>query len=187
MGFGTVGRAVAKILCERTDGLLRLTQICNRNFERKKQPWVPNDVIWTEDFQTILNSDADIVIELIGGLHPAEDLVRGALSAGKSVVTANKQLIARHGPDLLQLAGAKGCQLEFGASVAGGVPVLPALRTGLCGDRLHGIAGILNGTCNYILSRIETARIPFSEALEEAQARLPPDAVAYTDVDARAH
>jgi homoserine dehydrogenase len=190
VGFGTVGRAVAKILCGRkdTDSLLRLTHICNRNIERKKQSYaaelaIPSDVIWTEDFQTILNSDADIVIELIGGLTPAEELVRGALKTGKSVVTANKQLIARHGPDLLQLASANGCQLEFGASVAGGVPVLPALRTGLCGDRLHGIAGILNGTCNYILSRIETARIPFSEALEEAQARGYAEADASEDLD----
>ena len=119
----------------------------------------------------ILNSDVDVVIELIGGLHPAGEIVRRALACGKSVVTANKQLIARHGSELLQLAGRNGCQIEFGASVAGGVPVLPALRTGLCGDRLHGIAGNLNGTCNYILSRIENARNPFSEALEEAQAR----------------
>jgi homoserine dehydrogenase len=183
VGFGTVGRAVAKILCERNDGLLRLTHICNRNFERKKQPWIPSDVIWTDDFDVILGSDVDILIELIGGLHPAEALVRGALNAGMSVVTANKQLIARHGPELLQLASAQGCQLEYGASVAGGVPVLPALRTGLCGDRLHGIAGILNGTCNYILSRIETARIPFSEALEEAQARGYAEADASEDLD----
>ena len=183
VGFGTVGRAVAKILCERSNGLLQLSHICNRNVEHKKQSWVLNNVVWTEDFQTVLNSDADIVVELIGGLTPAEDLVRGALSAGKSVVTANKQLIARHGPELLQLASLNGCQLEFGASVAGGVPVLPALRTGLCGDRLHGIAGILNGTCNYILSRIETARVPFSEALEEAQARGYAEADASEDLD----
>jgi len=190
VGFGTVGRAVARILGERNnaDGLLRLTHICNRNIERKKQPWVaerwiPSDVIWTDDFHTVLSSDVEIIIELIGGLTPAEELVRSALKAGKSVVTANKQLIARHGPDLLQLASANGCQLEFGASVAGGVPVLPALRTGLCGDRLHGIAGILNGTCNYILSRIETDRIPFSEALEEAQARGYAEADASEDLD----
>jgi len=178
-----VGRAVAKILCESGDRSLRLTHICNRNVERKKQPWVPSDVIWTDDVQSVLKSDVHIVIELIGGLSPAEQIVRGALQAGKSVVTANKQLIARHGLDLLQLAASSGCQLEFGASVAGGVPVLPALRTGLCGDRLHGIAGILNGTCNYILSRIENARIPFSEALEEAQARGYAEADASEDLD----
>jgi homoserine dehydrogenase len=183
VGFGTVGRAVAKILCEHNHSRLRLTHICNRNFARKKQSWVPEDVIWSHDFQIILDSDAEIVVELIGGLTSAEELVRGALSAGKSVVTANKQLIARSGPDLLQLANANNCQLEFGASVAGGVPVLPALRTGLCGDRLYGISGILNGTCNYILSRIETARIPFSEALEEAQALGYAEADASEDLD----
>jgi homoserine dehydrogenase len=182
IGFGTVGRAVAKILCE-SQRPLQLTHICNRNVERKKQSWVPPGVVWTDDVQAVLNSDVQIVIELIGGLNPAEQIVRRALEAGKSVVTANKQLIARHGPDLLQLAAAHGAQLEFGASVAGGVPVLPALRTGLCGDRLHGIAGILNGTCNYILSRIENARIPFSEALEEAQARGYAEADASEDLD----
>ena len=170
IGFGTVGRSAAKILCDGTHPSLRLTHICNRNVQRKKQDWVPADVTWTDDIEAVLKSDADIVIELIGGLNPAEQIVRKALESGKSVVTANKQLIARCGPDLLQLATSRGCQLEFGASVAGGVPVLPALRTGLCGDLLHGIAGILNGTCNYILSRIENARVPFSEALEEAQA-----------------
>jgi homoserine dehydrogenase len=183
IGFGTVGRAVAKILCESKSHSLRLTHICNRNVATKKQPWVPADVVWTEDVQSVLSSDAEIVIELIGGLNPAEQIVRSALQAGKSVVTANKQLIARHGPDLLQLAAAHGTRLEFGASVAGGVPILPALRTGLIGDRLHGIAGILNGTCNYILSRIENARVPFSEALEEAQARGYAEADASEDLD----
>jgi homoserine dehydrogenase len=191
IGFGTVGRAVAKILCESGGSSLRLTHICNRNVEKKRQAWVssgasinvPGDVIWTDDVQVVLDSDVEIVIELIGGLHPAGEIVRSALAAGKSVVTANKQLIARHGSELLQLASSRGCQIEFGASVAGGVPVLPALRTGLCGDRLHGIAGILNGTCNYILSRIENARIPFSEALEEAQARGYAEADASEDLD----
>ncbi len=183
IGFGTVGRSVAKILSASKNSALRLTHVCNRNVQRKKQDWVPSDVLWTEDIDAVLKSDVDIVIELIGGLNPAEQIVRKALESGKSVVTANKQLIARCGPDLLQLASSKGCQLEFGASVAGGVPVLPALRTGLCGDRLHGIAGILNGTCNYILSRIENARVPFSEALEEAQARGYAEADASEDLD----
>jgi homoserine dehydrogenase len=183
LGFGTVGRAVAKILSERHDHSLRLTHIFNRNIQRKKQDWVPQEVIWTEDVDSVLNSDADIVVELIGGLSPAEQIVRRALESGKAVVTANKQLIARCGPDLLKLAATHGSHLEFGASVAGGVPVLPALRTGLCGDRLHGIAGILNGTCNYILSRIENARVPFSEALEEAQAKGYAEADASEDLD----
>jgi homoserine dehydrogenase len=183
IGFGTVGRAVARILCERRDGSIRLTHIFNRNVQRKKQDWVPQEVVWTEDIDSVLNSDADILIELIGGLTPAEQIVRRALESGKSVVTANKQLIARFGPDLLKLGATHGAHLEFGASVAGGVPVLPALRTGLSGDRLHGIAGILNGTCNYILSRIESARVPFSEALEEAQAKGYAEADASEDLD----
>jgi homoserine dehydrogenase len=178
-----VGQAVVRILCGEASSTLSLTHICNRNIERKKQDWVPPGVVWTEDVQSVLKSDAEIVIELIGGLAPAEQIVRRALESGKSVVTANKQLIARHGPDLLQLAATNGVHLEFGASVAGGVPVLPALRTGLSGDSLHGIAGILNGTCNYILSRIENARIPFSEALEEAQARGYAEADASEDLD----
>ena len=183
IGFGTVGRSVARILCERNDPSLRLTHICNRNVERKKQPWVPREITWTENFDEVLRSDVDVVVELIGGLRPAEDLVRAALLAGKAVVTANKQLIAQRGPELLHLANTVGAQLEFGASVAGGVPVLPALRTGLCGDRLHGVSGILNGTCNYILSRIENARVPFSEALEEAQSRGYAEADASEDLD----
>lgn len=183
IGIGTVGRSVAKILCESSNSPVRLTYVCNRNVERKKQPWVPADVVWTDDVESVLKSDVEIVIELIGGLNPAEQIVRKALASGKSVITANKQLIARHGPALLELAARSGSQLEFGASVAGGVPVLPALRTGLSGDRLHGIAGILNGTCNYILSRIESARVPFSEALEEAQARGYAEADASEDLD----
>ena len=108
IGFGTVGRAVAKILCESGDRSLRLTHICNRNVERKKQAWVPSDVVWTDDVQAVLNSDVQIVIELIGGLNPAEQIVRSALGSGKSVVTANKQLIARHGPDLAATGGQQG-------------------------------------------------------------------------------
>ena len=150
---------------------LQLTHICNRNVERKKQPGFR--AMWSGPtmLQSVLNSDADIVIELIGGLNPAEQIVRRR-SAGKSVVTANKQLIARHGPDLAAIGREKAMPAGVWRIGRGGVPVLPALRTGLSGDRLHGIAGILNGTCNYILSRIENARIPFSEALEEGSSRL---------------
>jgi len=182
-GFGTVGRSAARILCSGQHPGLRLTHIFNRNIAGKKQPWVSDDVIWTEKFEAVLASDVDVIIELIGGLHPAGDMVRAALRAGKSVVTANKQLIAREGPELLELAAACNTRLEFGASVAGGIPILPALRSGLCGDQMHAIAGILNGTCNYILSRVESARIPFSEALEEAQARGFAEADASEDLD----
>jgi len=170
VGFGTVGRAVAKILCNREGQDLRLTHIANRKIERKKVDWVPCDVTWTEDFDdVVLGPDVDVVVELIGGLHPAKELVSRALAAGKSVVTANKQLIAEHGPELLALARKSGQALVFGASVCGGMPVLPALESGLGGDRVIDVQGVLNGTCNYILSRIENERVSFEEALAEAQ------------------
>jgi len=169
LGFGTVGSSVAKILCERANTHLRLTHVVNRNVARKKVDWLPSSVQWTEDIDDVLSSDVEIVIELMGGLQPAEDWIRRALASGKSVVTANKQLIARCGPELISLARQKQQQIQFGASVAGGVPVISGLQEGLAGDELFKIRGILNGTCNYVLSQIEANRIPFAAALREAQ------------------
>ena len=169
VGFGTVGSSVAKILVERAGAPLRLTHVCNRNVARKKVDWLPPQVVWTENIDDVLSSDADIVVEVMGGLEPTEDWVRRALAAGKSVVTANKQLIAHCGPQLIALAGEMRQQIEFGASVAGGVPVISGLHEGLAGDELFKICGILNGTCNYILSQIESNGVPFATALREAQ------------------
>lgn len=169
VGFGTVGSSVAKILVERGGAPLRLTHVCNRNVARKKVDWLPPQVVWTENIDDVLSSDADIVVEVMGGLQPTEDWVRRALSSRKSVVTANKQLIAHCGPELIALAHRMQQQIEFGASVAGGVPVISGLHEGLAGDELFKIYGILNGTCNYILSQIETNGVPFATALREAQ------------------
>jgi homoserine dehydrogenase len=169
VGFGTVGSSVAKILCARSHTHLRLTHICNRNVARKKVDWLPSSVQWTENIDDVLNSDVDIVVEVMGGLQPTEDWVRRALASGKSVVTANKQLIAHCGPELISLARRMNQQIEFGASVAGGVPVISGLHEGLAGDELFKICGILNGTCNYILSQIESHGVSFATALREAQ------------------
>ncbi len=169
LGFGTVGSSVARILCERSNTHLRLTHVLNRNVARKKVDWLPPSVQWTENIDDVLSSDAEIVVEVMGGLQPAGDWIRRALQSGKSVVTANKQLIARCGPELLSLARQTKQQIQFGASVAGGVPVISGLQEGLAGDDLYKIRGILNGTCNYILSQIETNGIPFETALREAQ------------------
>lgn len=170
VGFGTVGCAVARLLYARgEEHSLQLTHICNRDIARKKANWIPPDVTWTEDIEDVLASNVDVVVELMGGLDPAHDWARRALQSGKSVVTANKQLIAHFGSELLQVATNHGQSLSFGACVAGGVPVLSGLREGLAGDRLIKICGILNGTCNYILTRIEQAGISFAEALGEAQ------------------
>ena len=169
LGFGTVGSSVARILCERSNTHLRLTHVLNRNVARKKVDWLPSSVHWTENIDDILSADADIVVEVMGGLQPTEDWIRRALQSGKSVVTANKQLIARCGTELFALAHHMNQQIQFGASVAGGVPVISGLEEGLAGDDLFKIRGILNGTCNYILSQIETNGIPFDTALREAQ------------------
>jgi homoserine dehydrogenase len=164
VGFGTVGSAVARLLQQDRHGELLLTHICNRNVTRKKVNWLSRDVVWTDHIHSIVNSGADVIVELMGGLDAAYELVRAALHSGKSVVTANKQLIASHGAELLNLAAENGVYLGFGACVAGGVPVITALQNGLSGDRLVQVRGILNGTCNYILTRMD-AGIGFAEAL----------------------
>jgi homoserine dehydrogenase len=169
LGFGTVGSSVARILCERSNTHLRLTHVLNRNVARKKVDWLPSSVQWTENFDDVLSSNAEIVVEVMGGLQPTEDWIRRALQSGKSVVTANKQLIAHSGAELISLAHRMNQQIQFGASVAGGVPVISGLHEGLAGDELFKIRGILNGTSNYILSQIETNGIPFATALREAQ------------------
>ena len=149
----------------------------------KRVDWVPSSIKWTENVDDVLASDVDVVVELVGGLHPAYEWVRAALLAGKSVVTANKQLIAHYGAELGDLARVRGQQLRFEASVAGGIPVLRALQEGLAGDRLVEVRGILNGTCAYILSRMQTAELPFAEALAEAQAAGFAEADPTEDVD----
>lgn len=168
LGFGTVGSSVARILNSGAVSGLELTYVFNRDVERKRVSWIDSSVCWTEDVDAVLNSDADVVVEVVGGVEPARSWVKAALEAGKSVVTANKQLIARFGPELLAVAAENGCQLLFGASVAGGVPVITAVERGLAGDELQSVCGILNGTCNYILSKMETGQ-PFAVALAQAQ------------------
>jgi homoserine dehydrogenase len=169
LGFGTVGQSVAKILCEGHVPRVELRQIFNRGIAAKRVDWVPPSVTWTENIDDVLGSDVDVVVELVGGLHPAYEWVRTALLSGKSVVTANKQLIAHYGAELGELARVRGQQLRFEASVAGGIPVLRALHEGLAGDRLVEVRGILNGTCAYILSRMQATDLPFADALAEAQ------------------
>jgi len=183
LGFGTVGTSVARILSQRAPGNLRLTHVCTRDVARKRVEWLPPEVRWTEEFDRVLNSDADVIVELIGGLKPAEDWIRRALLAGKSVVTANKQVIAHCGPELLHLATEQGCHLAFGAAVAGGIPIISGLQDGLAGDEISQISGILNGTCNYILSEIENSGVSFSAALEEAQKRGYAEADPSDDID----
>lgn len=169
IGFGTVGRSVAKILASNPNGPLSLEYICNRNIARKKIAELPASIRWTENADEVLSSGVDVVVELVGGLEPAGEWIRRALSSKKSVVTANKLLISERGAELTELARRMGSRLEYGASVAGGIPAIIGIQEGLAGDRLYRIAGILNGTCNYILTQMETHGASFDSALKEAQ------------------
>ena len=171
LGFGTVGQSVARLIVERSDGLLTLSHIFNRDVARKRVDWVPSSVVWTERVEDVLDADVDVVVEVVGGLEPARTWHEAALDAGRPIVTANKQLIATHGRALLDRAAQRGVDLLFEAAVGGGIPVVRGLREGIAGDRLTTVSGILNGTCNYILTRMESAGLAFDAALAEAQAQ----------------
>ncbi len=172
VGFGTVGSSFAKALKLLGVEGLELTHVYNRGVARKKAlaeaANVPAGAVWTEEIEDVLGSDVDMVVELVGGLDPAAGWIERALRSGKSVVTANKQLIAYRGPALQKLAADNGVQLLHGAAVAGGVPVIPGMLQGLQGDTVTRISGILNGTCNYILSRME-AGDAYATVLADAQ------------------
>src|SRR5262245_31213923 len=167
LGFGTVGQAVARLVLGRHADRLTLTHVFNRGVARKRVDWIPDGVHWTEDADDVFASRPDIVVELMGGVDAALDAARRALDAGASVVTANKQLIAHHGAELMSRARARGVALRFEGSVAGGIPVLRAIEDGLSADSLVRVAGVVNGTSTHILSQMEGGRT-FAEALAEA-------------------
>ena len=185
LGFGTVGASVAKILVERPElaGRLQLTHVFNRDVARKRAAWMPGSVTWTDDYEQVLLSLPDIVVEVVGGVNPAREWVSRAIERGSSVVTANKMLLAAHGPELLRAAAVRGVELRFEAAVAGGVPLIHGVREGLAGDRLMGVAGILNGTCNYILSRMSATQEPMETVLADAQRLGYAEADPSADVD----
>jgi homoserine dehydrogenase len=186
LGFGTVGSSVVRVLATAKLPGIELTHIFNRNVARKRTSdaakHVPDSVVWTENINDILRSDVGIVVELMGGLVPTEAWLRKAIAAGKSVVTANKQLIAYRGAGLARLAAKHSVQLVHGAAVAGGVPVIPGILQGLSGDRITRISGIVNGTCNYILSRMESGA-DYATVLADAQALGYAEADPTADVD----
>ena len=176
LGFGTVGTSVAKLLGSSYLPGLHINAVCNRNLAsvQKRETydstaqWIPAEALWTENFEDLLNAPIDVIVELVGGAEPAGTWIERALRAGKHVVTANKQLIAHRGPELAKLAAEHQVQLLHGAAVAGGVPVIPGMLQGLSGDQVTRVSGILNGTCNYILSRMERGD-SYAEVLKDAQ------------------
>jgi homoserine dehydrogenase len=182
LGFGTVGSAVARRLASSDSFFtnIQLTHIFDRRADEKRASLRVEPIAWTSSIDDVLQSDADVVVEAIGGLAPAADWIRAALLAGKSVVTANKQVIARHGADLQRLASRQGRQLRFEGAVGGVMPIVRAIGDGLAGDRITRIIAILNGTTNAVLSSIESSGCAIDEAVLEARKR------GYAEVDVSA-
>lgn len=171
LGFGTLGAAVARRLTG-SDLIprLQLTHICDRRArdKRTRQSEPLAACSWTDRFDDLLGSDVEIIIETVSGAEPALDYVRAALLAGKSVVSANKQLIAHHAAPLLTLAERQGRQLRFEAAVGGAMPIVRTLGDGLAGDRVLRVEAILNGTTNSVLSRMDAVGCSMDEAIADA-------------------
>lgn len=175
LGAGSVGSQVARLLIENHDELaqrvgadVELAGVLVRDTKAKRDLGIPSSLLTTDAETLILGSD--IVIELLGGIEPAKTYVRMALESGADVVTANKALIAAHGPELFDLAEQLGAQLYFEAAVGGAIPIIRPLRESLAGDKVNRVMGIVNGTTNFILDRMESTGADFDEALAEATA-----------------
>ena len=178
MGLGTVGGGVAAALAGNVDAIrrktgrtVRLRKALVRDLDRPRQP-MPTPGILTTNPEDILNDpDIQIVVEMMGGDAPAGEYLERALSFGKHVVTANKEVMSRRGPALQSLAQSKGVNLLFEASAGGGIPIVGCLMSQLLANDIRSIRSIINGTTNYILTRMARSQTPFSEALQEAQDR----------------
>lgn len=176
VGFGTVGSGTAKLILENA-GLLRqrvgvpirLLRVADIDTERDRGVTIPAGILIRDALQVVRDPDVQIVVELIGGTGDARDLLLEAVRNGKSVVTANKALLAEHGMEIARAVDAAGVDLGFEACVGGGIPIIRAMREGLAANRIQEIYGIINGTCNFILSRMTDEGQEFADVLAEAQ------------------
>jgi homoserine dehydrogenase len=176
LGIGVVGTGTFNVLrrnqseIERRAGRgIEITMVADLDVERARAVVGPNVTVVSDARAVIANTDIDIVIELIGGYGIAKTLVLESIAAGKHVVTANKALLAVHGTEIFSAASAKGVMVAFEAAVAGGIPIIKALREGLTANRIEWIAGIINGTTNFILSEMRSKGLDFASVLQEAQ------------------
>jgi homoserine dehydrogenase len=177
LGFGTVGSGMAKILLQspeviesRLGATLALKWIADLDLESDRGVAVDNGILTTDAGKVINDPEVDIVVELIGGYEPAKSFILEAIDNGKHIVTANKALLAAHGDEIFSSASEKGVEVGFEASVGGGIPLIRSIKEGLVANRISGLFGILNGTANYILTKMTDEGAPFSEVLKEAQA-----------------
>jgi homoserine dehydrogenase len=190
LGCGVVGTQVARLLAEQADDLavrtgarLELAGIAVRRTAQLR-PGVDPALLTTDAMGLATRPDVDIVIEVIGGIEPARSLILAAMEAGKSVVTANKALLAEHGEQVHAASRAFGADLYYEAAVAGAIPILRPLRESLAGDTVHRVLGIVNGTTNFILDRMDGSGADFGESLEEAQSLGYAEADPTADVEA---
>ncbi|MFO7961432.1 MAG: homoserine dehydrogenase, partial [Nitriliruptoraceae bacterium] len=177
LGCGTVGSGVATILAREAEDItaragarLELTRILVRDTDRDRGLGLPSTVFTTDAREVVEAEDVDVVVEVMGGRDPAGGLIRRALELGKPVVTANKELVAHEGPELYAAAQAAGVDLSYEAAVAGAIPIIKPMKESLAGDRVQRVVGILNGTTNYILTRMTEEGADYGEVLAEAQA-----------------
>jgi homoserine dehydrogenase len=189
-GLGTVGASVWRrlesqrdLLRQRTGVEIRVDQVAVRRPARAREVGVPQHLVTGDLSSLIANPYLDVIVELIGGTTEAYTLIRQALENGKHVITANKALLAARGSELFRAAHETQRHLLFEASVAGGIPIIRALRDGLVANRILSIHGIINGTCNYILTRMNEAGLEFAEALAEAKSKGYAEADDSLDVD----
>ncbi len=176
LGIGTVGLGTYQVLNRNQEEIqrragrnIRISMVADIDVERAQSLVGPDCVVVSDGRQIIANPEIDIVVELIGGYGIAYELVMAAIESGKHVVTANKALLAVHGTEIFEAAHRKGVMVAFEASVAGGIPIIKALREGLTANRIEWIAGIINGTTNFILSQMREKNWSFQQALEMAQ------------------
>ena len=177
LGVGTVGAEVARGFLRSPDRqigpaggrMLELVAIADLNVQGAVDRGMPRELMVEDAFAALRRDDVDIVVELLGGDEPARSLIAEALAAGKPVVTANKELLANFGEELFEVAATSGVDLLFEASVAGGIPLIRPLRESLVGERIRRVTGIVNGTTNYVLTRMSEEHCSFGEALAEAQ------------------
>jgi homoserine dehydrogenase len=177
LGCGVVGSQVVRLLREQSDDLaarvgapLELAGVAVRRLGRKRDTDVDPALLTTDAEALVTRDDVDIVVEVIGGIEPARSLILAAMAHGKSIVSANKALLAEDGATIHRAARENGADLYFEASVAGAIPLLRPLRESLAGDRVRRVLGIVNGTTNYILDKMDSTGASFNDALEEAQA-----------------
>jgi homoserine dehydrogenase len=176
LGLGTVGRGTHDVLRRNQEEITRragrgieIAAIAVRDVDKARATVGPELPVSASPQDVVRRPDIDIVVELIGGYEPARSLVLEAIARGKHVVTANKAMLARHGNEIFEAAQARGVMVAFEAAVAGGIPIIKALREGLTANRIQWIAGIINGTSNFILSEMRSKGLPFESVLAEAQ------------------